>query len=50
MGQEAAVFAYVVPFLVSTAGGATMAFVLLCALKRAKVLERVQVSLGTAKQ
>ena len=50
MGQEAAAFAYVVPFLVSTAGGATMAFVLLCALKRAKVLERVQVSLGTTKQ
>lgn len=32
MGKEAAIFAYVVPFLVSTAGGTAMAAVLIAAL------------------
>ena len=40
MSQEAAVFAYVVPFLVSTVGGTIIAAVLIFALKKTKVLDR----------
>lgn len=40
MSQEAAVFAYVLPFLVSTVGGTIIAAVLIFALKKTKVLDR----------
>lgn len=43
MGKEAALFTYVVPFLVSTAGGTIFAFVLLQTLAKAKVLDLLQV-------
>ncbi len=40
MSQEAALFAYVVPFLVSTVGGTIIAAILIFALKKTKVLDR----------
>lgn len=40
MSKEAALFAYVVPFLVSTVGGTLIAAVLIFALKKTKVLDR----------
>ena len=42
MGKEAALFAYVLPFFVSTAGGATIAILFLAALKRTKAFDTVQ--------
>ncbi|MBE6909754.1 MAG: energy coupling factor transporter S component ThiW [Ruminococcaceae bacterium] len=43
---ELAFYAYVVPFLISTAGGAALAGLLLAALRRTGALERAQSSLG----
>ena len=48
MGQDAgaiAFYAYVIPFLISTAAGAVIAFVVLIALQKAGVIARVQTSL-----
>ncbi len=41
MSKEAAIFAYVIPFLISSVGGAVIATVLLLALKRTKALDPV---------
>lgn len=41
MGKEAALFAYVIPFLVSTAGGTAMAAVLMGALYKSGAMEYV---------
>ena len=46
MGHSVAVYAYIVPFLISTAGGSIIAGILVLALDRAKVLERMQATLG----
>ena len=46
MGQSVAVYAYIVPFLISTAGGSIIAGILVIALDRAKVLERMQATFG----
>lgn len=46
MGKEAALFAYVLPFFVSTAGGATIAILFLAALKRTKAFDTVQRIVG----
>ena len=49
MGKSAgdiAFYAYIVPFLVSTAGGAVIAGVLLAALSRAGALRAMQASLS----
>ncbi|MCR5032360.1 MAG: energy coupling factor transporter S component ThiW, partial [Lachnospiraceae bacterium] len=40
MGREAALFTYVLPFLVSTIGGTLIAAILVTALNRTKVLAR----------
>lgn len=40
LGKQAALFAYILPFFVSSAGGTVIAAVLLFALKKTKVLER----------
>lgn len=48
MGQSAAAiafYAYIIPFLVSTAGGAAISAVLIYSLKKAGVLGRMQLSL-----
>ena len=42
MGQEAAVFAFVVPFLISTAAGALISAVLIYSLKRMGLLRTMQ--------
>ena len=42
MGQEVALFVYVVPFLVSTVGGTLIAAVLITVLKQNHVLEKLQ--------
>ena len=39
MGKEAALFAYVVPFLVSSVGGALIAVLILAALSKTGVLK-----------
>ena len=43
---ETAFYAYIVPFLVSTAGGAVIAGVLLFALQKASVLHKMQLQLS----
>ena len=48
MGQSAAAlafYAYIIPFLISTAGGSIISAVLICSLKRAKILHTMQESL-----
>ena len=45
MGQNAAAiafYAYIIPFLISTAGGAIISGVLIFSLQKAGVLERMQ--------
>lgn len=46
MGQEAAVFAFVVPFLISTAAGALISAVLIYSLKRMGLLGTMQARLA----
>ena len=46
MGQEAALFAYVIPFLLSTAGGTIMAFVLISALYHSGAMSYLKHVLG----
>ena len=46
MGQEAAVFAFVVPFLISTAAGALISAALIYSLKRMGLLGTMQVRLA----
>ena len=46
MGQEAAVFAFVVPFLISTAAGALISAVLIYSLKRMGLLRTMQARLA----
>ena len=41
MAQETAIFAYVIPFMVSTIGGSTISITLLYALKKTHVLDRL---------
>lgn len=41
MAQETAIFAYVIPFMVSTIGGSTISIILLYALKKTHVLDRL---------
>ncbi|MBR2490089.1 MAG: energy coupling factor transporter S component ThiW [Ruminiclostridium sp.] len=48
MGQKAAdlaFYAYIIPFLISTAAGAVLSAVLICSLKRSGVLQTMQGSL-----
>jgi energy coupling factor transporter S component ThiW len=47
LGQEAAVFTYVVPFLISTAGGSVLSICLIKILDKTHVLSMIQNSLGT---
>lgn len=49
MGQSIAATAYIVPFLISTAGGSILAGALVYALKGVGALERMQATLGAAK-
>lgn len=42
MGREAAIFTYVVPFLISTVGGTIIAAILITALQQTNVLEKLQ--------
>ena len=42
MGKEAALWSYILPFFVSSAGGTIIAAVLMFALKRTKVLDKVK--------
>lgn len=46
MGKEAALFAYVLPFLVSTIGGTIFAAVLIGILARTKALDQMRAALG----
>ena len=46
MGTEAALFGYVLPFLISSVGGAVLSVALLTALERTKALDQVRHSLG----
>ena len=48
MGQSVAFYAYIVPFLISTAGGSILAGILVYALKGSGALERMQTTLGRA--
>lgn len=41
LGKEAAVFAYVLPFFISTIGGATIAILFIAALKRTKAYDLI---------
>lgn len=41
LGKQAALFAYILPFFVSSAGGTVIAAVLLFALKKTKVLDKI---------
>lgn len=45
MGREAALFAYVLPFLVSTVGGTVIAAVLIGVLARTKALDQMRAAL-----
>ena len=45
MGKEAALFAYVIPFMVSSFGGATISILAVCALQRTRLLSQMQASL-----
>lgn len=47
LGQEAAVFAYVVPFLISTVGGSILSVVFIKILDKTHVMSMIQNSLGT---
>ena len=47
MGKEAALFAYVLPVLVSTLGGATISVLALGALQKTHVFGDVKVALGS---
>lgn len=47
LGQEAAVFAYVIPFLISTLGGSILSVVLIKILDKTHVLAMFQRKLGT---
>lgn len=42
MGKTAALYGYIIPFFVSSAGGTIIAAVLLFALKKTKVLDRIK--------
>lgn len=46
LGKEAALFAYVLPFLISSVGGALLSVAFLTALERTKALDQVKHSLG----
>ena len=46
MGQEAALFAYVIPFLLSTAGGTVMAMILVGALYQSGAMSYLKGVLG----
>ena len=46
MGQEAALFAYVIPFLISTAGGTVMAMILVGALYQSGAMSYLKGVLG----
>lgn len=46
LGKEAALFAYVLPFLISSVGGALLSVAFLTALDRTKALDQVKHSLG----
>ncbi len=47
MSKQAAVFAYVLPFLISTFGGATISILLISALKKAKALDVMKSALNS---
>lgn len=47
MSKQVAVFAYVIPFLVSTFGGATISFLFISALKKAKALDMMKSALNS---
>lgn len=49
MGRQAALFAYVIPFMVSCAGGATISILALGALRRTHLLGSWQLALGVKK-
>ena len=45
LGKEAALFAYVLPFLISSVGGALLSVAFLTALDRTKALDQVETQL-----
>jgi energy coupling factor transporter S component ThiW len=47
MSKQAAVFAYVLPFIVSSFGGATISFLLVSALQKAKALDMMKSALNS---
>ncbi|MBS1474286.1 energy coupling factor transporter S component ThiW [Massiliimalia massiliensis] len=47
LGKEAAVFAYVLPFLISTVGGSILSVVFIKILEKTHVMSMIQNSLGT---
>lgn len=47
LGKEAAMFAFVVPFLISTIGGSLLSIVLIKILEKTHVMSMIQTSLGT---
>ena len=47
MGKEAALFTYVMPFLISTAGGSIIAAILLYSMKKAGTLNHIQTIMCT---
>lgn len=49
LGKQAALFAYVLPFSVSTIGGSAIGFILLLALQKAKVLNMIEDMLGVSR-
>lgn len=46
LGKESALFAYMIPFLISTAGGAVISACLLKAMEKARILQKIQNGLG----
>ena len=46
MGKEAALFAYVLPFIISSFGGATISIIAIGALQKTRLLSQMKVALG----
>ncbi len=49
LGKQAALFAYVLPFSVSTIGGSALGFLMLLALQKAKTLNMIEDMLGVSR-
>ena len=46
LGKEAALFAYVLPFIISSFGGATISIIAIGALQKTRLLSQMKVALG----